>query len=64
MGFGTPKIDKPDPPPHTPSMADASVKRSGDQAGQGYSSLISTGPTGLKRKASTVKSSLMGGTSQ
>lgn len=62
MGFKTPPVNKPDPPPTTPTLADPSVKYAGQQAGVGYSSLISTGPTGLKRKATTSKSSIMGGT--
>lgn len=58
------KPDAPPPPPSTPTRADASVVDSGRQASAGFSSLISSGAaTGLKRKASTVKPSLIGGTS-
>lgn len=56
------KPDAPPPPPSTPTRADASVIDSGQQASQGFSSLISSGSaTGLKRKASTIKQSLIGG---
>lgn len=56
-----PKIKKPKPPAHTPSQADPSIIEAGDQASRGYSSLISTTPTGLERKADTVRRSLLGG---
>lgn len=57
-----PKPKKPPPPPMTPTRADASVKEAGanDNLG-GYASLITTGPEGLTRKASTTKRSLIGG---
>jgi hypothetical protein len=58
------KPDAPPPPPSTPTRADASVLEAGKQASQGFSSLVSSGAaTGLKRKASTVKPSLIGSTS-
>ena len=61
MGFlKAPKA--PAPPPNTPTRADASVYTSGNQARAGFSSLVSTGSlSGLKRKASTIKNSLIGG---
>lgn len=49
------------PPAPAPTQADASVQAAGNAAGSGYSSLVSTGASGLKRKARTAKSSLIGG---
>ena len=58
------KPEAPPPPPSTPTKADASVIDAGQQASQGFSSLVSSGAaTGLKKKASTVKQSLLGGAS-
>lgn len=52
----------PPPPPTAPTSADASVIDAGQrQQRAGYSSLVSTSPTGLTRKASTAKTSLIGG---
>lgn len=51
---------RPPPPPATPTKADASVISAGERE-PNYTSLISTGPRGLTRKASTQKGSLMGG---
>jgi hypothetical protein len=52
----------PPPPPTAPTSADASVIAAGQNVEQtGYSSLISTTPQGLSRKASTAKTSLIGG---
>jgi len=56
-----PKPKPPPPPPNTPTAADSSVYAAGEAADDGYSSLISTTPTGLSRKASTAKRSLIGG---
>lgn len=56
-----PKIKKPPPPPPTPTMADPTVADAAAEAGRGYSSLISTSPSGLTRKAETAKRSLIGG---
>lgn len=53
----------PPPPPATPTKADASVIDAGNQASVGYSSFISTSATGLRRRANTVRSSLIGGSS-
>lgn len=61
MSFLMPKPKAPPPPPSTPTKADASVIDAGQQAGKGFTSLISTGSQGLTRKANTVKSSLIGG---
>lgn len=49
------------PPAPPPTSASASVQTAGNAAGAGYSSLVSSGPGGLKRKANTQKSSLIGG---
>lgn len=58
--FGKPSA--PPPPPSTPTRADASVLEAGQQASQGFSSMVSSGSaTGLKKKASTVKQTLIGG---
>jgi hypothetical protein len=60
MGFLTPDKPKPPPaPPNTPTRADAQT-----QAGPepNYATLIATGQTsGLRRKASTAKRTLIGG---
>lgn len=61
MAFMMPKVKKPDPPPHTPTRADASVIAAGDRAAAGYESLINTGSQGLKSKASGNKRTLIGG---
>lgn len=49
------------PPAPPPTEADPSVQTAGDSGTTGYTSLISTGPSGLKRKAKTQKASLIGG---
>lgn len=56
------KPDKPPPPPTTPTKADASIVEAGERANLGFSSFISTGTTGLARKAKTQKNTLIGGT--
>lgn len=52
--------EAPPPPPTTPTSADASVVEAGSRQASGYSSLVSTGSTGLQRKASTAKTTLLG----
>ena len=61
MSFLMPKVKKPPPPKPTPTMADASKLPDQERLGRAYSSLISTTPSGLQRKASTAKRSLIGG---
>jgi hypothetical protein len=62
MALSQPDPPKPPPPPPaTPTRADASVLDAGRVAASGYSSMISTGSTGLRRRANTVRSSLIGG---
>ena len=57
-----PKVPAPPPPPpSTPTAADASVIDAGQRASGNFQSLVSTSPTGLTRKASTAKTSLIGG---
>ena len=52
----------PPPPPNAPTSADASVVEAGNNAAKGaYSSMVSTTPSGLSRKASTAKTTLIGG---
>jgi len=54
---------QPTPPPPPPTSADASSLNLGQRATQeegGFTSLISTGPQGLKRRASTQRRSLIG----
>lgn len=53
----------PPPPPATPTAADATVIETGQaQIKPGtFTSLISTGPQGLTRKANTAKTTLIGG---
>lgn len=56
----TPAVVKPPSPAAPPTLASSDVQQAGANTGT-FSSLISTGPGGLKRKASTQKSSLIGG---
>lgn len=49
------------PPAPPPTEAGPQVQTAGAQASSGYTSLISSGISGLKRKAHTQKSSLIGG---
>ncbi len=52
----------PPPPPTTPTAADASVIEAGNKAANsGYTSMVSTTPQGLTRKAATAKTTLIGG---
>jgi hypothetical protein len=51
----------PPPPPTAPTAADASVVQAGQMQRGGLTSLISTTPQGLTRKAATAKTSLIGG---
>lgn len=64
MGFLAPSPPKPTPPPppaNAPTKASISVINAGQQESN-YSSLIASGsPTGLDRKASTKKRTLIGG---
>jgi hypothetical protein len=64
MGFLTPKTPKPVAPANPPSQplrAPTSPLDNSFDFGTSPSSLISTSPSGLKRKASTNKISLIGG---
>lgn len=58
--FGkAPKVERPPPPPNTPTRADA---EQGIGSSPAFQSLISTGKAGgLKRRATTSKRSLIGG---
>lgn len=65
MGFLAPKPPdppKPPPPPPTPpTLADATVRQAGEMEDiTGYSSLVSTTPIGLRRRAAVAKRSLVG----
>lgn len=61
MSFLVPKVPKPPLPPKTPTLADARSLINPEDVGGGFSSLISTTTSGLKRKAETQKRSLIGG---
>ena len=64
MGFLTPKTPKPVPPANPPSQpirVPAGTIDNSLDFGANPSSLISTSPSGLKRKAQTQKISLIGG---
>lgn len=64
MSFGSPPAPKKPPPPaNAPTRADASVVNAGirDTTPRGFSSLVSSGPTGLSRRAETKKRTLIGG---
>lgn len=57
----TPDVKKPPPPPYTPTRADT-VTALDTSTPLGRASMVSTGsPTGLQRKATTRKASLIGG---
>lgn len=53
----------PPPPPAAPTAASSSVIEAGQNAANtsAYTSMISTTPQGLSRKASTAKTTLIGG---
>jgi len=60
--FGGGKAPKPKPAPTPAIKADSSILNAGQNADVGgFSSLISTTGSGLKRKAKTKKTSLIGG---
>jgi hypothetical protein len=62
MSFLMPSVKKPPPPPNTPTKADASVVAAGERGYRGFDSMVSSGAAGgLKRKADTKKTSLIGG---
>jgi hypothetical protein len=54
------KPKKPPPPPPPPVLADTKTFDAGVDDRSAFSSLISTAPAGLTRKAETVKRSLLG----
>lgn len=60
MSFLSPKVPTPPPAPNTPVAANAAGTETSSMT-KGLSSLISTGGTGLKRKAAVGKTSLIGG---
>lgn len=62
MGFLTPKVPKPVPPPN-PAAPAKGIKTPlpDDLSGFGRASLISTTAQGLRRKPNTERSSLIGG---
>lgn len=62
MGFLSPSVPKP-PPPANPAQAASDAGVSAEQIGlaPGARSLISTSSQGLKRRASTQRTSLIGG---
>lgn len=60
-----PKIDKPAPPPATPTRADASVITAGlGEAPRGFSAVTNSAIGALARRARTGKTVNTGGTSQ
>lgn len=60
MGFLTPKPPKPPPPPNEPVVAEAPSPTDTGIA-PAAASLISTSSQGLRRRATTQRSSLIGG---
>lgn len=58
MGFLMPKPPKPVKPPNTPILASETPV---PEVAPIDTSLINTGPTGLKRRASVQRTSLIGG---
>jgi len=61
MGFLKPKVPKPVTPANNPILARDTSQPLDDMGFTGPGSLITTGPSGLKRKASTQRTSLIGG---
>jgi hypothetical protein len=60
MGFMKPKTPKAPTPANVPVLA-KDVESPLPDSPYGWGSLISTSPSGLKRKASTQRTSLIGG---
>lgn len=58
--FKTPKIPKTPPPPSAPQLARAPEDEKPFRP-IGVASMISSGPMGFKRKAETIRASLLGG---
>jgi len=61
MGFLSPSIPKPPPPPNTAVAANANSSGTGTAATNNLQSLMASNMAGLKRKANTQKTSLIGG---
>lgn len=61
MSFLAPKVAKPKPPAPPPTPADTTRIDEFDKARTGYSTLIATSGAGLKKKATTAKRTLLGG---
>lgn len=66
MSFLKPKVPKPVPPPTPPTPAQSPLyakefQRAEDEVPNFDASLISTGAQGLRRKAATQRTSLLGG---
>jgi hypothetical protein len=63
MGFLKPKMPTPVAPPRAPNPASTptEVKLPEEQLGAAFGSLISTSARGLRRRASTQRTSLIGG---
>lgn len=60
--FSKPKIPEVKPAPATPTQADSSVQLAGQTTPGNFSTYISSGgQSGLRRKASGAKTSLIGG---
>jgi hypothetical protein len=57
----TPKIKDPPKPKLPQSPIDTAAVAPPEETSSAYKSLVSTTPTGLARKASTVKKTLLGG---
>ena len=57
----TPKVKEPQRPKLPQSPLDTAAVAPPDESASAYRSLISTTPSGLKQKASTVKKTLLGG---
>lgn len=61
MGFLSPSVPKPPPLPNTAIVADASQSGISGGATNNLAALMSANMAGLKRKASTQRTSLIGG---
>jgi hypothetical protein len=57
----TPKVKEPPRPKLPQSPLDTAVAPTQERTSSAYRSLVSTTPTGLVRKASTAKKTLLGG---
>lgn len=61
MGFMKPKAPKPPPPPPNPAITAIDAELPEEELSPMAGSLITTGMRGLRKRASTIRGSLLGG---